>query len=193
LEESVAAAVEAGVDWVQLRERELDTNALIALGDAVTQAARHAAGGRAVRIVVNRRCDVALAIGADGVHLGFDAIDPETARRLLGSEAWVGVSSHSAADVRAAEKQGASYVHLAPIFPPHSKAPSRPALGLEGLADATVGTIPVLAQGGIDASNAGEVVAAGAAGVAVTGSILQAVDPRAATAAIRNALDRGRF
>ena len=180
------------MDWVQLRERELEANALIALGDAVTRAACRAAAGRNVRIVVNRRCDVALAIGADGVHLGFDAIGPDTARIVLGSEAWVGVSSHSASDVREAEKQGASYVHLAPIFPPHSKATSRPALGIEGLAGTTAGTIPVLAQGGIDASNAGQVVAAGAAGVAVTGAILQADDPRAAAAALRDALDRGR-
>ena len=188
---TIAAAVAAGVDWVQLRERELEANALIELGDAVTRAVRQTAT-HSVRIIVNRRCDVALAIGADGVHLGFDAVDPGTARGLLGADAWIGVSSHSAQDVREAEKRGASYAHLAPIFPPLSKASSRPALGIEGLVSATVGGIPVLAQGGIDASNASEVVAAGAAGVAVTGSILQADDPGAAAAALRNALDRGR-
>jgi thiamine-phosphate pyrophosphorylase len=188
----VASAVEAGVDWVQLRERELAGEEILALADAVSAAARRAAAlrGNRVQFLVNRRLDVALAVGADGVHLGFDAVDPETARRLLGPDALVGVSAHSPDEARRAGARGASYVHLAPIFPPLSKAPSRPPLGAASLAGAAAGGIPVLAQGGIDAGNAAEVVAAGAAGVAVTGAILLADDPTAATAALRRALDR---
>ena len=184
----------AGVDWVQIRERDLEGAALLALAEAVSRAARSAAAerGRPVRILVNRRSDVALAIGAEGVHLGFDGLDPETARRVLRPESLVGVSAHSEAEVRHAEAKGASYAHLAPIFSPFSKAPSRPALGLGPLADATSGSLPVLAQGGIDAANAAEVLAAGAAGVAVTGAILLAGDPAAATLSLRQALDRGR-
>jgi len=187
----VASAVEAGVDWVQLRERDLGGAEILALADAVVVAARRAAAqrGARVRILVNRRVDVALAVGADGVHLGFDAVDPETARGLLGPDALVGVSTHSTDEVRRAGARGASYVHLAPIFPPLSKAPSRPPLGAAGLAGAAAGGVPVLAQGGIDAGNAAEVVAAGAAGVAVTGAILLADDPAAAAAALRRALD----
>ncbi len=188
----MASAVEAGVDWVQLRERDLDGAELLALADAVVAAARRAATerGARVRILVNRRVDVALAIGADGIHLGFDAVDPETARRLLGPRALVGVSTHSADEVQRAGARGASYVHLAPIFPPLSKARSRPPLGPGALAGAAASSVPVLAQGGVDADHAAESVAAGAAGVAVTGAIRLANDPAAATAALRRALDR---
>jgi len=137
---------------------------------------------------VNRRLDVALAIGADGVQLGFDAVDAPAARRLLGPEALVGVSCHSAAEARAA--RGASYALLAPVFAPLSKPASRPPLGLAELGRAA-GGLPVLAQGGIDAAGAVAAVAAGAAGVAVTGAILLAPDPARAAAALRRALDSG--
>ena len=193
LPESVAAAVRAGVDWVQVRERDLGGAALIELAEALSAAARRAAAEsrREVRIVVNRRADVALAVAADGVHLGFDAMAPATARQLLGQEALVGVSTHSPAEFRAAQSAGVSYVHLAPIFAPLSKASSRAPCGLAGLAAIAAGHVPVLAQGGIDASNASQALAAGASGVAVTGAILMADDPGAAAAALRQALDRG--
>jgi thiamine-phosphate pyrophosphorylase len=135
---------------------------------------------------VNRRADVALAMGADGVHLGFDAMDVASARRILGAEALVGVSTHSIDEVRAAT--GASYVHLAPVFPPLSKPASRPPLGLAAVAAAARAEIPVIAQGGVDAANAAAIRAAGAAGVAVTGALLMADDITAATRALRQAL-----
>ena len=88
LEAIVEAAVAAGVDWVQIRERELSGAALWAFAAGVAAAARRTARGRseALRILVNRRADVALAIGADGVHLGYDAMDVDTARRVLGRD-----------------------------------------------------------------------------------------------------------
>ena len=135
---------------------------------------------------MNRRSDVALAIGAEGVHLGFDAVGTEVARQLLGPDALLGVSCHAPEEVHAAA--GASYAHLAPIFPPLSKAASRPALGLSALR-AAAGARPVLAQGGVEASNAGACLEAGAAGIAVTGAVLMADDPGAAAAALRAALD----
>jgi thiamine-phosphate pyrophosphorylase len=185
---AVAAAVRNGVDWVQIRDRELAGAALLSHAEAVAEAARAGARARAgrVSVLVNRRLDVALAIGADGVQLGFDAVDAASARRLLGAEALVGVSCHSAAEVRAA--RGASYALLAPIFAPLSKAASRPPLGLAELGRAA-GGLPVLAQGGIDPAGAAAAVAAGAAGVAVTGAILLAPDPAGAAAALRHALD----
>jgi len=185
---AVAAAVREGVDWVQIRERGLDGAALLAFAEEMADAARRGARevGRAVRIVVNRRADVALAIGADGVHLGFDAMDVASARRVLGGDALVGVSTHGVDEVRAAT--GASYVQLAPIFAPLSKPATRDALGLAAIESAARERIPVIAQGGIDASNAAAVRAAGAAGVAVTGAVLMADDPAAATAALRRAL-----
>lgn len=185
---AVEAAVRAGVDWVQVRERALEGAALLAFAEDVAAAARRGARevGREVRIIVNRRADVALAIGADGVHLGFDAMDVAAARRVLGEDALVGVSTHCVEEVRAAA--GASYVHLAPVFAPLLKPATREALGLAAVESAARAKVPVIAQGGIDASNAGAVCAAGAAGVAVTGAILMAEDPATATAALRRAL-----
>jgi thiamine-phosphate pyrophosphorylase len=185
---AVEAAVRAGVDWVQVRERALDGAELLAFAEEMAAAARRGAreGGREVRVIVNRRADVALAIGADGVHLGFDAMDVAAARRVVGEDALVGVSTHSVGEVRAAA--GASYVHLAPVFAPLSKPATREALGLAAIEGAAQASVPVIAQGGVDAANAGAVRAAGAAGVAVTGAILMADDPAAATAALRRAL-----
>lgn len=189
LAQAVARAVSAGVDWVQVRDRALDGGALLALCERVAAAARAAAAarGREVRVLVNRRVDVALAMDADGVHLGFDGMHPASARRLLGEEALVGLSLHAPGELPAAGP--ASYVHLAPIFPPLSKAPARPPLGLDALQAAAAGGVPVLAQGGIAADNAGDALRAGAAGVAVTGAILLRDDPGAAAACLRRALD----
>jgi len=185
---AVSAAVSAGVDRVQLRERELEGRALLELADAVSRSAREAAAsaGQRLEVVVNRRIDIALACGAEGVHLGFDALPAEQARELMGPDALVGVSCHSSAEVAAAG--GADYAQLAPIFPPLSKPSTRPALGTEALTRAGT-ALPVLAQGGIDADNAAACIAAGAAGVAVTGSVLAAADPAAAAARLRLALD----
>jgi thiamine-phosphate pyrophosphorylase len=183
----VAAAVRGGVDWIQVRERGLDDAALLGLVDAVAAAARGAAGGREVRVLVNRRLDVALAAGADGVHLGGGAAPPAVARALLPAGALIGVSTHAASEALAARE--VDYVQLAPIFAPLSKPAERPALGIPELASAAAGPLPVLAQGGIDARGAAAARAAGAAGVAVTGAIWLAPDPGAAAAALRQALD----
>ncbi len=189
---SVERCVAAGVDWVQLRERGLEGAALLVLADTLRAAARRGAEARGgpVRFLVNRRADVALASGADGVHLGGDALPAARARALLGDDAWIGVSTHHPDEVAAAARAGASYAQLAPVFPPRSKPATRPALGAEALAAAAGHGLPVLAQGGITPENAGACLAAGAAGVAVTGWLLQAADPAAASAELRRALDR---
>lgn len=191
LETVVAEAVAAGVDWVQLRERDLPGAALLELARGVLAAARAASRGedRTVRVLVNRRVDVALAAGADGVHLGFDGMGAADARLLLGPRATIGVATHAAAEVGACAGSGVDYVQLAPIFDPRSKAATRAPLGLACLRAAAAYGLAVLAQGGIDATNAGAVARAGAAGVAVTGAILQAPDPGRAARALREALD----
>ena len=186
----MAAAVRGGVDWVQIRDRKLSAAALLSLTERLSRTAREAAGqcGRRVRILMNRRLDVAMAAQADGVHLGFDAMKPQTARRLLGDAALVGVSTHSAGEVRALGK-AASYVQLAPIHEPLSKVSTRAPLGTAGLRMAAAGGATVLAQGGIDAANARAACVAGAAGVCVTGAILLADDPARAASELREALD----
>jgi thiamine-phosphate pyrophosphorylase len=179
------AVCEAGVDWLQLRDRSLGGAALVAAAERAVAAAR--ACDRRVRVIVNRRADVARAAGADGVHLGFDAIRAPQARALLGEQAWIGVSVHDPAAVGG--ESDADYVHLAPIFPPLSKTSDRTPLGLAGLRAASRGGIAVIAQGGVAPANARAVLAAGAAGVAVTGTIGEALDPAHAAAALRSALD----
>jgi thiamine-phosphate pyrophosphorylase len=205
LPEVVAAAVRGGVDWVQVREKDLDGAPLLELVREVGVSARGVNPN--VRVIVNRRVDVALAAGADGAHLGFDALpvaearalfaqatlaggaDPAASRALLAREApLLGVSTHSAAEVDAAARAGASYAHLAPIFAPYSKPASRPPLGIEALRACARAGIPVLAQGGIDARRAAECLRAGAAGVAVTGELCAALDPERAARALRAAL-----
>jgi thiamine-phosphate pyrophosphorylase len=185
----VESAVAAGVDWVQVRDRELDGGPLLALAERVREAARRGAARRkaSARVIVNRRADVALASGVDGVHLGFDGMDAAQARAWLGPDALVGVSAHAPEEID--PDAGASYAHLAPIAAPLSKTSERPALGLGALAAAAARGLPVLAQGGIDAANAAAAIAAGAAGIAVTGAVLLADDPEQAVRALREALD----
>jgi thiamine-phosphate pyrophosphorylase len=185
----VERAVAAGVDWVQIRDRELEGAALLALSDDVREAARRGAARRGAipKVIVNRRADVALASGVDGVHLGFDGMAAGEARALLGPDALVGISAHAPTEIDAGG--GASYAQLAPIAEPLSKAASRPALGLPALAAAAARGLPVLAQGGIEVANARAALEAGAAGIAVTGAILLADDPQRATRALREALD----
>ena len=184
---AVGAAVAGGVDWVQVREKDLDGAALLELTESLARVARGAAGDRLVRVIVNRRCDVALAAAADGVHLGWDGLSPSSARRALGPGAEIGISAHAPDEV--ANAVDASYAHLAPIFDPRSKPASRPPLGLAGVRAIAKGRLPVLAQGGVDAGNAAALCAGGAAGIAVTGAILMADDPGRAAAGLRNALD----
>ena len=179
----------AGVDWVQIRERDLEGAALLAHAEEIAQAARQAAAqrGGCVKIFVNRRIDIALALGADGVQLGFDAIDPKTARRLLGTDVQIGISAHHPDEIRTAPPE-VDCAQLAPISQPLSKQHAGPTLGVQAVAEAARYDIPVIAQGGITAANATAIAAAGAAGIAVTSAILSAPDPAAATRALRAAL-----
>lgn len=182
----VARLVDAGVDLLQIRDRGLEADALFALTCETVAGARDAS--RPAQVIVNRRVDLALAAGAGGVHLGFDAVSPAEARARMGNGAVIGVSCHSADDVRAAFAEGADYVHLAPIFDPISKPAERPALGIGALAEACALAPRVIAQGGLVPANVASAIAAGAAGVAVTGIVTSADDPAQAVRALRKAL-----
>ena len=188
---------EAGVDWIQLRDRSLPAKSLSERARALV-IARDAANredpkpGARRRVIVNRRIDVALSVGADGAHLGFDALAEVEARRLLSGGAAIGHSLHSLAEVELQAKRvidGERYAHLAPIWDPISKKASRPALGLALLERACAAGLPIFAQGGIDTARAAEAVAAGAAGIAVTGTISRAQSPIAVAGQLRRALD----
>ena len=146
-------------DLVQLREKDLEARDLAALTQSLA--------ARGLRVVVNTRVDVALACQAAGAHLPSNSPPPSLWRALAPPGFLFGVSCHSLEDAVRAEQEGASYVLLAPVFDPLSKAPSGPALGLEGLAAVCRAVrIPVWALGGITEDNAPACIAAGAAGVA---------------------------
>jgi thiamine-phosphate pyrophosphorylase len=181
----VKAAVDGGVDAVQLREKDLGGKDLRNLAAALARICRD----RGARLLINDRIDVALAVDADGVHLPSDSFRVADARRLLGSAKLIGVSTHSAADVARAHADKADFAVLGPIFATPSKVPYGPPLGLEPLrvASAPAG-IPVLAIGGIDPDRLRAVCSAGARGVAVVSALLGASDPGATAAAIRREL-----
>ena len=159
----IREAVEAEVPLVQIREKDMDTGELLALVGRAVNWAR----GRATRIVVNDRLDVALAAGAQGVHLGGESAPPALVRARLPKSGLMGVSCHSLGEARLAEEAGADYILLAPIFTPFSKVTSRPPLGLGGLRKicSEINT-PILALGGISPERIRACREAGAAGVA---------------------------
>lgn len=164
--EKMAGAARAGVDWIQIREKDLEAQALLEL----VQAAKRRVSGRC-RILVNDRLDVAVAAGADGVHLGERSLRAGDAKRLMkahkSASAWIGVSAHSIEAVREAEVSGADYVIFGPVFPTPSKLAYGLPQGVEKLREACRSVkIPVLAIGGITRENAEECLRAGAAGIA---------------------------
>jgi thiamine-phosphate pyrophosphorylase len=164
LESCVAAAIEAGVDWVQIREKDLPARQLLALAEkAVGQATQR---GKTL-VMVNDRLDVALAAMAHGVHLGRRSMSAETVRTLAPAEFLVGVSCHSLKEAHAAQAAGANYLLLGPIFETPSKLPFGPPLGLEKLREITTQiSLPVFALGGITLDRAIQCRENGAAGIA---------------------------
>jgi thiamine-phosphate pyrophosphorylase len=185
LVEVVAAAVRNGVDGVQLREKDLDGGALYRLGCKLREVC-HAGGAE---LLINDRIDVALACGADGVHLPVNSFTPGDARALLGAGKRIGCSAHSLAEAQRSAVGGADFVVLGPVFETPSKRAWGEPLGLAPFAAiARTFPIPVLGIGGIQAANARTVLDHGAAGVAVIGAIVAADDVAGATRSIAAAL-----
>lgn len=186
LVEVVSQAIRGGIRAVQLREKGLDTSAQYRLAERLLPVCR--AAGAA--LLVNDRVDIVLALGADGVHLTRSSLPPAEARKLLGPDRLLGVSCHSLADVREAAAGGVDFVVLGPIFETPSKRAYGPPLTPALLAAARALTrLPLLAIGGIRASRAPDVLAAGADGVAVISAVLAAPDPAAAAADLLRAVE----
>lgn len=171
--EKARAVLDGGAQVLQLRmEVTADRLALPIVREVVALARP-----REVRVIVNDRVDLALAGGADGVHLGDDDLPVEVARRLLGPEALVGATTRSLEDIERARAAGADHVGLGPLFHTRTKAVAHPPLGLEAFGRiARVAPLPVVGIAGISLATIGQVAAAGAWGAAVAGDLLLAED-----------------
>ena len=133
-----------------------------------------------VRLILNDRADLCLAAGFDGVHVGQDDLSPESVRRLIGPERWLGVSTHNPGQMHAADATAADYIAIGPIFNTSSKANPDPVIGLEGIRSARQLTRkPLVAIGGITRENCQSVMAAGADSVAVISDLLASPGPAA--------------
>lgn len=172
-----AAALDGGATVIQLRDKMASTRELVAEGLALRQLA-HKCGAL---LIVNDRVDVALAVDADGAHVGQDDMPAALARRLLGPERILGVSAGTLAEAEAAITDGADYLGVGPIYPTRGKADAGAPTGTALLRDILArSTIPQVAIGGITAENAGEVIRAGALGIAVITAVVNAEDVAAA-------------
>jgi len=185
----VADAVDGGVTCVQLREKTCSTREFIEQALAI----RRFLQPRHIPLIINDRLDVALAVEADGVHLGQSDMPLETARRIAGESMLIGISAECLEDALAAEKGGADYLGVSPIYDTPTKTDTAPALGLEGLQQIRRAvSLPLVGIGGLNADNAADVIGHGADGVAVVSAIVAADDPRAAAARLRRVIENAR-
>ncbi|MEY7849298.1 thiamine phosphate synthase [Natrarchaeobius sp. A-rgal3] len=189
--EIVEAAIDGGVDAVQLREKDADARWRYELGLEL----RELTAAAGVALIVNDRVDVAEAIDADGVHVGQSDLPVAVARDLLGSDAIVGCSASTVTEAERAEADGADYLGVGSIYGTSSKdvVAENDRLGPErvaAIADAV--SIPIVGIGGVTADNATPVAEAGATGVAVISEITAAEDPAAATRRLADAVETGK-
>jgi thiamine-phosphate pyrophosphorylase len=182
-------ALDGGVTAIQLRAKRLTDRTFLALAhDLCARCRAHGA-----LFTVNDRLDIALASGADGVHLGVDDLPVAAVRRIAPARLIVGYSPETDDQAASAAGEGADYLGVGPVFGTNSKPDAGEAIGLDTLARRVeLAGIPVVGIGGIDAGSAGSVIAAGAVGVAVVGAVLRAGDPRAAANALAAAVGTAR-
>jgi thiamine-phosphate pyrophosphorylase len=185
----VKAAVQGGVTCVQLREKESST--LEFIEQALT--VRNFLKDRGVPLIINDRVDIALAVEADGVHLGQTDMPLAIAQKIIGDSMIIGISAESLKDAIEAEKGGADYLGVSPIYATPTKTDTAPPLGLEGLrAIREAVKLPLVGIGGLNQDNAAEVIRSGGNGVAVVSAIVAAGDPANAARSLRQIIDEAR-
>ena len=182
----VQAAVQGGVTCVQLREKQLSTRDFVAMAVAL----RDLLAPHGVPLVINDRVDVALACGAHGVHLGQSDMPVAHARTLLPSKVFIGWSVETPDDVARSVTLPVDYLGVSPVFATPTKTDTAAPWGLEGLRAARkASSLPLVAIGGIQESNARAVLASGADGLAVVSALCAASDPQAAALQLRTVMD----
>jgi thiamine-phosphate pyrophosphorylase len=172
---------------VQLREKGCSTREFIDEARTIQPvlAQKH------IPLIINDRLDIALALGADGVHLGQSDLHISDARKIAGSSLVIGVSAESIDDALQAEQDGADYIGVSPVFSTLTKTDTAPPLGLEGVLEISRSVdIPIVGIGGINHTNAASVLAAGADGIAVVSAIVSADDPEAAAKKLKAIIHR---
>ena len=182
LEEVVSEAVKGGVTVVQLREKDASTGEFIELARRLMKLLKPLR----IPLIINDRVDVALAVDADGVHIGQSDMSYEDARRLLGPDKIIGLSVESFEDIEAANALDVDYIGISPVYGTPTKTDTAEPFGLEGLREAVqMSAHPTVAIGGMNASTIAEVMAAGTDGVAVVSAICSAENIRKATSDLR--------
>lgn len=186
---AVDAALAAGAPIIQVRAKALGDRLLFAFAEAVVTRCR-VAGATSL---IDDRVDIALATGADGVHLGDDDLPVDVARRLLHPDAVIGATARDVDAARARVAEGADYLGVGPTYATTTKVGLPPALGPEAVgAVAAAVPVPVFAIAGITLERVPEILAAGVHGIAVVGAVTRAGDPGAATAALLAAIEAAR-
>jgi thiamine-phosphate pyrophosphorylase len=174
LGEIVLAAVKGGASCVQLREKNLPTRSFVEEARGI----KELLAPFQVPLIINDRIDVALAVAADGVHIGQDDMPYRLARRILGKGVIIGLSVETWDDVEAAEEWDVDYLGISPVFETPTKTDTRGSWGLEGIARIRAySRHPLIAIGGLNATNSGAAIEAGADGIAVVSAICAAPDP----------------
>ena len=188
LADVVAAALAAGCRWVSLREKDLSEDDQMALaGTLLRLTRRHGA-----RLSLHGEAELAKACGVDGVHLPAGS-DPGAARKLLGQGRLIGVSIHTVTEADALDPAAIDYAIAGPAFETPSKPGYGPEIGRKGLAEiAAAARVPILAIGGLNATRAAEVLAAGPVGIAVMGGVMRSTDPGREVRGLLSVLAQGR-
>ncbi len=184
----IKKAVAGGVTVIQLREKECPTKEFFELALEVKKVIPPE-----IPLIINDRLDIALAAGADGVHLGQADLPVEVARKLLGPKAIIGLSVKNFEQLQQAKNLPVDYLAISPVFPTPTKTDTGPAWGLEGLAQARRLTgRPLVGIGGINETNAFQVIRAGADGIAVVSAICASHDPEQASRKLRQIIEQAR-
>ncbi len=187
--EVARAAIAGGATVLQLREKAFTARQLVDVGHQLRRLTRE----EGVTFIINDRVDIALAVEADGVHLGQDDLPIGMARRILGPGKIIGISTHSVEQALEAQRQGADYIGVGPVFETHTKDDVQAPVGVDLVRQvAPVVSIPKVAIGGIKAYNVEEVIAAGADGVAVITAVVAAEDVSGAARELRSRIEKAR-